>query len=666
MRLAPLGVILVALNACGNPSGGGGKDGGSTDVQSWADADGDTIIDLHEGFVDPAEGDSRDSDGDTIPDYQDTDSDGDTIEDAMEAGDTDVLTLPWDSDFDGTPDYLDDDSDGNCILDHDEGRGDFDSDTLPDFADLDDDGDGILDVTEIGADCAMTDYDGDQVPDYRDEDSDNDNVADRYEAGTSAWDTEPMDTDGDGTPDYHDDDSDGDGVSDTEEAGVSSPNDIPRDTDGDGVYDSSDTDSDNDGISDEEETRRGLDPRNPDTDGDGFTDGAEDAAGTDPTDSGSVIDGIYVTVDERNSVEQTFEFELSIQRGDVVFSLDTTGSMSTTLSGVSTQFNSILAQLVTTLPDAAYGVVTHDDYASGTYGTAGIDKPFWLNQQVTTDSALVQRTLSGLRVHSGGDEPESSMESLYQTLTGGGYDQNCNGRFDNNTDVKPFMASGSDPFGGAGGQGYDSSVPGTGTDGGVGFRPYALPVIVYATDAHMRDPDASSGSWRGTPGGCPTDAGSSDVISAANAIGARLIGISVGSNIPVSQMNTLADATGSLADTNGDGRANERLVFQWNGSSSELRDTIVSAIEDLVSSVQFGTVSLQVDGDDHGFVVGIEPSEYTLSGDAEGQVLDFTLTFRGAVPAAEEDQVYHLQLNVVGDGTVLLSTLDIYVLVPGN
>lgn len=669
---SPLPVILAFLVGCGP---GGGKDGeGSTgDVLSWSDADHDNIIDLDEGYVDPnaasedtaAVTTSADTDGDGTEDYLDEDSDNDGIPDITEAGDTDIQTLPWDSDNDGIADFRDLDSDGNCILDGEEAGDDLDTDGLLPFSDLDDDGDGILDVIEIGAECARPDHDQDGTADFQDLDSDGDGVGDKWEAGTSPWDTNPRDADGDGTADYLDDDSDGDGMSDAAEAGVNNPATEPADTDGDGIYDFADVDSDGDGITDQEEAGRGLDPYNQDSDGDGYTDGAEDAAGTNPLDSGSVIDGLYVSVPERTNVEQTFEFTLSVERGDVIFLLDTTGSMSTTLNGVSTQFNTILSSLAATLPDAAYGVATHDDYAYGGYGSAGLDKPFWLNQQVTTDTSRVQGILSALRVHSGADTPESSMEALYQTLTGAGYDQDCDGRYDTNTDLVPFLASGSDPFGGAGGQGYSSTVPGTGMGGGVGFRDYSLPVIVYATDAQMRDPE-TRGGWSGTPGGCPGDAGASDVVAAAAAAGARLIGVSVGGTAPVAQMEALADATNSLADTDGDGRANDRLVFQWSGSSSVLRDTIVHAIEDLVTSVQFNYVTLQVDGDTHGFVIGVDPEEYTLSSEVSGQVLDFTLTFRGAVPAAAEDQVYHLALNVLGDGTVLLDTLDIYVVVPGN
>ena len=55
----------------------------------------------------------------------------------------------------------------------------------------------------------------------------------------------------------------------------------------------------------------------------------------------------------------------------------------------------------------------------------------------------------------------------------------------------------------------------------------------------------------------------------------------------------------------------------------------------------------------------IEPS-------AGVDVLDFTINFVGTVAATTEDQLYTLTLNVVGDNTVLLDTLDIVVLVPGT
>ena len=155
------------------------------------------------------------------------------------------------------------------------------------------------------------------------------------------------------------------------------------------------------------------------------------------------------------------------------------------------------------------------------------------------------------------------------------------------------------------------------------------------------------------------------MVTATNNLGGYLIGIGANSGIALPQMRDLAGKTGSMADTDGDGAADDLLVFQWNGSSSTLRSTIVNAITDLVESVQFTTVELQVD-DPYGFVTGVSPSSYSLSGAPNGQVIKFTLDFLGAIPAGEEDEIYNLTLNVLGDGTVLLDSLDIYVVVPGR
>ncbi len=658
-------VVWLVLTGCGF----GGTEGGSDDpnqLVSWKDEDGDTILDLDEGYVDPADVDSADeesgistdSDEDETPDYQDLDSDDDGIDDDVEAGDAEVITLPWDSDLDGTPDFRDLDSDDNCIDDEDEGSKDGDDDDIRNYADLDDDGDGILDTIEIGADCAVLDSDGDGDPDYRDEDSDNDGASDAIEAGTSAWESQPRDLDGDGTADYLDQDSDGDGFSDSDEAGGG---DTARDTDGDGMWDGADTDADGDGIPDAEEAAHGTDRLNSDSDGDGFTDGAEVSAGTNPADAGSVIVGIYVTVPERTNVEETFEFTLSVSQGDIGFLLDTTCSMSGTLNSMAAEFSTIVTQVSANVPDAQYAVATFDDYNYGSYGTSG-DLIYSLVQPITTSTSRVQSALSSLSVHNGVDGPEGSMEAVYQALSGAGYDMNCNNSFDSSKDARPFIASGGDPFNGGGGQNYDAGIPGIGTGGGMGFRPYALPVLVYVTDNYMRDPENGYGS----PGGCPGDAGQSDVVAAAGALNSTLIGIAVSGSLPLAQMNSLATRTSSYADTDGDGAADDALVFQWSGSSATLRTTIVDAISDLVDSVQFSEVTLEVAGDEYGFVKSIDPETVTLSSSANGQVLEFDLVFRGAVAAAEADQTYKLTLNVLGDGTVLLDTLDIFVVVPGR
>ena len=667
-RLLGPGLLLFALIGCDNTdkSGTGVSDTAgdtasgepSTEI-TYDDADGDGIIDSHEG--------EGDLDEDGIPNYLDEDSDGDGIPDRVEAGDDDALTLPVDSDGDGTPDYLDLDSDNNCISDEEESGGstpdDTDGDGVGDYADDDNDGDGITDIYEIGESCEEPDTDGDGTSDYMDKDSDGDGIGDKYEAGTTDWEKEPQDTDGDGIYDYLDDDSDGDGIPDSIEGGSGSADLEPRDTDGDGAYDFEDTDADGDGLADSDEADLyDTDPYDPDTDGDGFSDGGEVAADTDPLDPASVIDGLYVEVPERTTSEELFEFELRIQMGDVAFALDTTCSMSSTASAMASEFSAIVSQVESTLPDAEFGHATFDDYAYGSYGSAGTDKPFELRQQITNDTAAVQSVLSATRIHSGADGPESTIEALYQGATGAGYDQGCNGTYDTNYDVMPFLATGSDPFGGTGGQFYDAASTGGGTLGGYGFRDYSLPIIVYATDNYLRDPDAGYG----TPGGCPLDAGSSDVAAAVTALGAYLIGVSTYSTYGVPAMQSLAAATESYADTDGDGMADDVLVFSWYGSSTTFRETVVEAIEDLVSSIQFHTLKLEVEGDEWGFVTGIDPEYYDIEGSVSGEIIDFTLEFRGVVAATTEDQLFKLTLNVIGDDTILLDTMDIIIVVPGT
>ncbi|NOY24802.1 MAG: hypothetical protein GXP62_02925 [Oligoflexia bacterium] len=630
-----------------------------------ADFDGDTILDIHEGDGDP--------DGDGLPNWQDTDSDGDTISDATEAGDSDPVTLPIDSDVDGTPDFLDRDSDDNCITDPNEkhdtgaGPGDADGDGVADYADNDNDGDGIPDTVELRGTCDLPlDSDGDRTPDFMDTDSDNDGIGDIYESGMGDYVASPVDTDGDGTPDYLDLDSDGDGISDADEGGTGGdPSAEPRDTDSDGIYDFQDTDSDGDGLSDKDEASVYLtDPYDADTDGDGFSDGAELAAGTDPLDPSTVIKGIYVEVGERTEVEQGFDFDLRIQMGDIGFMIDTTGSMSGTANAMAGEFSQIITELALTIPDAQYGYATHDDYPYGSMGQAGVDQAFELHQQVTSSTSSVQAAMSATRIHSGMDSPESSMEALYQAFSGVGYDMNCDSVYEDTSDVRPFLASKGDPFGGLGGQGWSVSSPGGGTLGGMGFRDLAVHIVVEATDSAMRDPEAGYA----TPGGCPQDAGFSDVVAAAGDLGASLVGISVSDTLlPEPQMLDLAAATGSYADTDGDGRANNPLVFEWSGTDEDFRDTITQAIEDLIGAVRFDTVSLQVVGDEWGFVSAIDPEKYDDISDlgTGDTTLSFTLTFRGVVAATTEDQIFALTLNVLGDDSILLDSTEIIVVVPG-
>ncbi|MCP4810048.1 MAG: hypothetical protein GY913_36180 [Proteobacteria bacterium] len=370
------------------------------------------------------------------------------------------------------------------------------------------------------------------------------------------------------------------------------------------------------------------------------------------------IDGVVVPYGD--TVEVDLEFDLSGYGGmDVVILMDTTSSMGSALTSFSfTELDEGLAELPI---DVAYGFATYDDYNYATYGT-GSDRPFILQQQVTDDVAAAQAALIATALHSGSDSPESGMEALYQTLTGAGYDQDCGATYDDTTDVLPFVADASDPFGGAGGESYTSGVSGSGTLGGVGFGGISLPLVIYVTDNTLRDPDAGSG----TPGGCDIDAGVSDVVTAATDLGAFLVGIAYNGTTPVTQMTELAEATGSLVDSGGDGVADAGAVY--SAPASTLTASILGAIEDVFEVVElegiYDEVVLDPITDTYGLVTGISPSSYTAVDTSTTSSLSFTATLDGTTTSSVP-LTGQIVFQLVGDGRVMATEVIEVEIPPG-
>jgi hypothetical protein len=336
--------------------------------------------------------------------------------------------------------------------------------------------------------------------------------------------------------------------------------------------------------------------------------------------------------------------------------------MSAEANAMADEFSDIVDELDLTVSDAAYGFATFDDYNYGSMGSS-IDRPFSLMQQVTTSQSDVQLALDSVVIHSGGDSPESSMEGLYQGLTGAGYNQLGDGIFESSTDVLPFLGGATDPFAGSAGGTMDPATVGGGTYGGYGFRDGSLPVIVYATDNYLRDPDAGYAA----PPAANFTAGESDVVLAADDMGARLIGVATQSSIPLTQMDQLAVLTGSLYEADADGLVDDTLVFTWSGSSAAFRETIVDAIEAMLDNVTFANVTATVDGNIWGFTTTVSPASYsniTVGGTPVN--LGFSVDVSGTVPASTVDQSYPLTLNIYGDGTTLLGTQAITVVVPAS
>lgn len=371
--------------------------------------------------IDKQDDDNVENDEDSsIPPDKDSDRDG--IPDIVEMPNG----VPVDTDEDGTPDYLDTESDGDKIPDSVECPSvpcrDSDSDGTYDYRDTDSDDDGIQDLIEAQAPLKPVDSDSDGKPDYIDTDSDNDGVKDLYESA--------KDADGDKTPNYLDLDSDGDGIADCiEKYGI-----LFRDTDKDGypdckaahdystpvadtdkdkAYDFIDMDSDGDGLSDSDEVicpNLKKDARVfGDVDGDGFSDLAETAVGSkicDKNQGVTDIEGVdfYFELPYGGPVEtDILTFFPSVQKADIFFSIDTTGSMDGEIYNLKHTLSSvIIPQTRAIITDSAFGVAQFRDE----------DETSLIQNNPSANIMTAQMSVNNLVAQFGGDGPEAGYFSL--------------------------------------------------------------------------------------------------------------------------------------------------------------------------------------------------------------------------------------------------------------
>jgi len=651
---AAVGAALVA--GCTNPAeddttdavetrDGDGSDGDVVVATSCAearlpDADRDGISDDTEGDGDP--------DGDGIPNRQDPDSDGDGIPDAVESQQPDCRMSPQDLDGDGLPNYLDTDADGNGIPDRVEGGElDFDGDTAPDALDTDDDGDGLRDLDEIGPDpAAPIDTDGDGVPDDHAFDSDGDNIADGHE-GTADYDR-------DGIPSFRDLDSDNDGIPDREEEGDGDAATRPPDTDGDGAADPYDTDADDDGLDDGYERSIGSDPRLPDTDGDGFTDLGEDLVGTDPADGTSVFTGFYVIlphcVDGVRVVDGTrcgpelreLEFGTAIQMADVMFMIDSTGSMSEEIDVITARLADTIAPgIAAEIPDVWLGVAEFRDECDDGY------VPMRVRQEMTPDVGRVQAALRAF-TDGGGCGYTTILEGMYQLFTGEGF----------GAELPPHM--GCSDFGY---YGYPC------------FRYGALPIVMGFSDAEARG-GPSGVTWTETFPGARIHT-YRQVIDVLVDHGARFIGVDSGD--ADTDFRAISIDTGTVR---ADGTP---LLFEIPSSGMGLDSSIVDAVVDLAHQVPMDVDTFREerpvigDGiDATAFIRSVVPvswagggvegqDETTFYGVLPGTLLTFEVTFlNDFVPEGDRPQAFRARIVVRGNGVARLDEKEVLILVPGE
>ncbi|MFH1463321.1 MAG: putative metal-binding motif-containing protein [Pseudomonadota bacterium] len=519
----------------------------------------------------------------------------------------------------------------------------------------DDDCDGEIDEDAVDAETWYADDDSDGYGDERGSTRSCDPIPDRITTGGDCDDDDPsIHPDADEYCNGVDDDCEGD-IDEDDAVDVVT---WYQDADSDGWGDDAVHEVDCDPVPHHVDAGGDCDDTDPDFHPEAY-DRPDDGLDQDCDGADRAFDG--VVLDFGDTVTQDTDAALvDVSEGyDLVVLMDTTGSMGTAI--YSLDFPTIDAAVSVALGTVQYGYATFDDYNYSSYGSS-YDVPFALLQQVTDDLAAVDAAEAATPTHYGGDYPESSMEALHQALTGQGYDQDCDGTVDTYDDVLPFLASASDPFGGTGGQSYDATTSGGGTLGGMGFRSGAVPIVAYVTDYDMRDPDEGYS----TPGGCPLDAGSADVVADTLDMGAWLVGVhyNTTTSTPYGQMLDLAERTGSLADLDGDGTV-EELAFA-NTTTSTINSRIAQAVNaidaEVVASLAFDEVWLEVADDPYGMVVDINPGSYTAVTSSDWP-LAFTITWSGTLASTTSAQSVIVTFDIYGDGDVI-GSLEVEVEVP--
>lgn len=241
-------------------------------------------------------------------------------------------------------------------------------------------------------------------------------------------------------PDYQNPDSDDDGVSDRDEARRSYPGfetmgrpeltcgDLPDDCDMDGLTNHRDRDADNDGLIDSEEVMRThTNPCVGDTDGDGVSDLVEGAAGSNPLDmmSRPPTGSLYVTLpymDMAGPQTRDFDFSTRIRSADIMFLVDTTGSMTGTINAVRSELSTrIVPGIVSAIGaggDVRYGMAEYKDFSNG-----GAEYALNVLQPLNPNAMLSQNATSRLSASGGGDGPEAAVPAMHSLLSGFGLPQ---------------------------------------------------------------------------------------------------------------------------------------------------------------------------------------------------------------------------------------------------
>lgn len=313
---------------------------------------------------------------------------------------------------------------------------------------------------------------------------------------------------------------------------------------------------------------------------------------------------------ESISEEKTAIICSTIEKGDVIFMFDLTGSMGKELENVKANSINIMGAIREVMGEANFGVVSHMDY-DGVYSGCGYtdhygsfpyygDYPYKLNQSIVSDEITVATSINNLRIGYGWDYPESYTRVLYEL---------------------------------------------TAPDAGIGWRQGTKKIIVAWLDNQPHDCELVTGP---DPGRDAIANNSDDV-----AINDALLGL-IDNNIVLfvlysGQINSLENHfdlwKGYCLQTGGD-------AFQINPDGTipdgtDIDEFIASIIQENCSPLNQVNLQVCTPGFEN-WLTNVVPENYTNVEIEESVTLPFTIEI--TVPEGTENGVYEFDICLIGDG----------------
>lgn len=378
-------------------------------------------------------------------------------------------------------------------------------------------------------------------------------------------------------------------------------------------------------------------------------------AGTDAgTDAGMPPVPCIEAPPDAGPVTADLEIPASLSVVDIMFLIDSTGSMRDEIDAVRAGLRGrVVPGVRAAIPDAAFGVALFGEFPIAPHGPSGVE-PYQLRTPITTNVINVEAALDDTPTWGNFDDAEAAIEGLYQVMTGNGY-------------------------GSPGDPGYIApsfGCPAGGSGGGC-FRDDALPIVMLITDAPMHNGPDSENDYSFTPAPHTYE----ETVRAVERLDALVLGLAAsdpGRPSPADDLEALSRDTGSV---DADGRPR---VFDIGGGGAGIGTEIIEAVQFVASELPLDVDAVVEDipGDEvdadlvlRGMrAVSADPPENvdriegdTFFGVVPGTSLTFEITVDASgLPPSAERRVFPARIIFRASGRSRLDVREIEIVVPGD